>query len=648
MCCYLYSMFGLKRSPEEGLSQKEWEAVERWRRVILGVALEEMNHLSLVANLTTAVGGAPQFGRPNFPVPSGPYPDDLVMELAPFGMDTLEHFIYVERPEGKEITDGSTFQPRLRYSRQPLVGSLMPMAGDYPTVGALYQSIRQSLKALASKIGEKRLFCGCPTIQVGPLESPLPGLTVIRDLESASQALDTIVTQGEGATVELGSHFARYKEIKREYEDLLKENPNFNPGRPVARNPVQRRPPIPEGRVWVTEPLASRYIDMANAIYTLMLRVLVQVYSITGRSRDSKGALLDTAYALMHSLVPIGESLTRMGANSDQPGVNAGMSFAMLRFLSPLEAFSEKAVLTERMGEILSGLEVLEGEVKKFKADHPQMCNCLQRLDEARRPIESARETLSKVEWRLRTSVQAATQVPPAVEIKAAPPRPPAEPMGPPRDPGSSRVDHAEGRSVAVSFEARRCIHNRFCVTLLPKVFKANVPGQWIFPDESSAEGVATVVTQCPSGALQYRAREEGLNEKPPDVNLIHLKENGPYAVRAQIQLNGETAGFRATLCRCGQSKNKPFCDLSHAAAKFQATGEPPSLETDMLPERGGPLRIEPTQDGPLKLTGNVEICCGTGRVVLRTQQVKLCRCGHSKSKPLCDNSHIAAGFKSG
>src|SRR4029434_11186640 len=321
--CYLYGLFGLKRSTEEGLSEKELEAVERWRKVILGIALEEMNHLTLVANLTTAVGGAPQFGRPYFPVPAGPSPDDLIMELAPFDMETLDHFIFVERPEGQAIRDGSGFQRPLRYSREPLAGSLMPMAGNYPTVGSLYQAIRQSLQALAQRIGEKQLFCGCPTIQVGPLESPLPGLNVIRDLESASQALDTIVTQGEGATVEQGSHFARFKEIKREYEELLKENPNFKPGRPAARNPVQRRPPIPEGRVWVTEPLASKYIDMANAIYNLMLRVFVQGFSVTGRSRESKGALLDTAYALMHAMAAIGETLTRMGANAEQPGVNA-------------------------------------------------------------------------------------------------------------------------------------------------------------------------------------------------------------------------------------------------------------------------------------------------------------------------------------
>ncbi|HEX5032972.1 MAG TPA: ferritin-like protein, partial [bacterium] len=400
MCCYLYAMFGLKRSIEEGLNEEELAAVERWRKVMLGVALEEMNHLTLVGNLTTAVGGSPHFGRPNFPTDPGPYPADLVMELAPFNLDTLDHFIYVERPENQAYPDGATFDRGYTYVREPLSGRLMPSAGTYPTVGSLYQSIRRSIAALVERIGEKRLFCGCPTIQIGPLESQLPGLNVIRDQASANLALDTIVTQGEGAAVEEGSHFARFLQIRREYEELIKKNPAFVPGRPVARNPVMRSPIKSAGRVWVTEPLASGYIDMANAIYTLMLRVLVQIYSITGRSRESKRALLDTSYALMHSLVPIAETLTRMNANKDLPGVNAGMSFAMLRSLAPLEAYSEKAVLTERMNEVLSGFKVLQDEVGSFGRDHPELASCLAQLQRAAEPIERARDALLKVEWK--------------------------------------------------------------------------------------------------------------------------------------------------------------------------------------------------------------------------------------------------------
>jgi CDGSH-type Zn-finger protein len=59
----------------------------------------------------------------------------------------------------------------------------------------------------------------------------------------------------------------------------------------------------------------------------------------------------------------------------------------------------------------------------------------------------------------------------------------------------------------------------------------------------------------------------------------------------------------------------------------------------------GGPLRIDPSPNGPLVLRGNLRLMDGRGEVVAQMSRCILCRCGHSKEKPFCDGSHATAGF---
>jgi CDGSH-type Zn-finger protein len=121
--------------------------------------------------------------------------------------------------------------------------------------------------------------------------------------------------------------------------------------------------------------------------------------------------------------------------------------------------------------------------------------------------------------------------------------------------------------------------------------------------------------------------------------------ENGPLVISADLYIEGQEPRTRATLCRCGASKNTPFCDGSHQKNGFTATGEPAAEESEPLEVRNGRLEITPFPDGPLGFSGNVEICSGSGRTLNRTTKGALCRCGESKNKPYCDGSHKAAGF---
>ncbi len=88
----------------------------------------------------------------------------------------------------------------------------------------------------------------------------------------------------------------------------------------------------------------------------------------------------------------------------------------------------------------------------------------------------------------------------------------------------------------------------------------------------------------------------------------MRVREDGPLAIHAELLIEGQPPAYRATLCRCGASKNKPYCDSSHIAAGFRATGEPATKESQPLAARGGQLKLTPAKDGPLLLEGALEL----------------------------------------
>src|SRR5690349_3150802 len=109
MCQYLFAEFSLKEGTGNGLTTEQADAVDRWRKVLHGIAVEEMLHMALVANLMSAIGAAPMFGRPNFPQRSGYFPAEVRLDLLPFGDQALDHSVFLERPEGRRRDDGSEF-----------------------------------------------------------------------------------------------------------------------------------------------------------------------------------------------------------------------------------------------------------------------------------------------------------------------------------------------------------------------------------------------------------------------------------------------------------------------------------------------------------------------------------------------------------
>jgi uncharacterized Fe-S cluster protein YjdI/CDGSH-type Zn-finger protein len=132
------------------------------------------------------------------------------------------------------------------------------------------------------------------------------------------------------------------------------------------------------------------------------------------------------------------------------------------------------------------------------------------------------------------------------------------------------------GKEVEVSFDLDICIHVGECLRGQPKVFDLN-RRPWILPDMAPAEEVAEVVRRCPSGALLYRRLDGGPQEDPDGPTKVTPLRNGPLLVTGKIEVRREDGTVetlpRATLCRCGESRHKPFCDNQHIAAGFRAPG---------------------------------------------------------------------------
>lgn len=203
------------------------------------------------------------------------------------------------------------------------------------------------------------------------------------------------------------------------------------------------------------------------------------------------------------------------------------------------------------------------------------------------------------------------------------------------------------GEAVDVTYNLRRCIHAEECIHRLGEVFD-NSRRPWILPDASSTAQVAQTVEQCPSGALHYAPKDGSAGEATPETNSVHIWHNGPLQFNGDLHIEGQTVDVqgetRATLCRCGASQNKPFCDNSHLHIDFDGTPTAPVL--NIVPEAaGGPLSVTATLNGPLEIKGAFTIYDEDGAVLYSGSETWLCRCGGSGNKPFCDSTHKRIGF---
>jgi CDGSH-type Zn-finger protein len=138
------------------------------------------------------------------------------------------------------------------------------------------------------------------------------------------------------------------------------------------------------------------------------------------------------------------------------------------------------------------------------------------------------------------------------------------------RDPSRVKGETNEyaGREITIVDNTDVCCRDRSCITGLPQVFET------CDPNAASAEDIMSTIRKCPSGALTYKMGGVHCQDFGREPGIVVTK-NGPLKVVGGVFLKDEAGAMPAceehyTLCRCGGSKNKPFCDGTHIDVDFR------------------------------------------------------------------------------
>jgi CDGSH-type Zn-finger protein len=140
----------------------------------------------------------------------------------------------------------------------------------------------------------------------------------------------------------------------------------------------------------------------------------------------------------------------------------------------------------------------------------------------------------------------------------------------------------------------------------------------------------------------------------PEAKGTITIRPNGPYRVEGDVPLEGPDGMLYEpkpaySLCRCGQSANKPYCDATHKECGFIGTEmADPAASAGSVEDVEAASVVRVVRDGPYEVVGAPTLTFSDGRACEKRAFYRLCRCGASKSKPFCDDSHLEVGFRSG
>lgn len=523
------------------------------RDVLQSVAIEEMLHLTLAANIINAIGGQPVLDAPSLLPPhptSLPHSNgSVVLSLRQFSKETLKGFMAVERPTS--------------------IGTAAEDEG-YATIGQFYRAIDEALVRLSDELGEKILFNGDPGRQVTDTiyYGGAGRIITVTDLASARFALREIVAQGEGLDhqsifdgdrdmfhperEELG-HYFRFEQLLLERAYRRGDTPSSGPsGKAVqvdwaAVHPMKENPRSADHAPGTSEREA---MDSFNTSYCTVLQLLERTFNgVPTLLRFATGAM----YGLKQQMI----DLMRIRIDGEAGAV--GPSFEWI----PPE---ERHFVGARVSVLPRGPYLMRGEVDVFdvgeqKKLHGGVCVLCRCGGSRTKPFCDG--THARIGF---VGTESASH-----DLMT-----------------DRRQAYPTADGATVYDDRTRCAHFGQCTDRCPAAFGVN-ENAFVDPSAASTEVLASVVSGCPSGALTFAPTGSTTPMEQHQEPAIHPIVDGPYRVRGGIEVVGTDgqayeARERQTLCRCGQSRNKPFCDGSHWYAEFRDPLPPELVGVDPLP----------------------------------------------------------------
>jgi CDGSH-type Zn-finger protein/rubrerythrin len=523
--------------------------------VILSILIEEMLHMGLVANLLNAVGGSPKLDYAEFiatyPTPLPHSDESFRIPLGKFSREGMQPFLNIERPAAH---------------------AGQPEDENYESIGQFYESIEIGIQYLADTLGTDQVFTGNPGYQISSETTYYGGagrIIAVTDLQSALAAMTEIVEQGEGLDhrsifdgdqnmfhperEEIG-HYFRFQEILhgRYYQkpDTAESGPTgdrFD----VDWSAVHNMRPNPSSSDYLEGSEIRLKMNAFNEGYSDMLRMLERCFNgepdLLASSVGTMYELKVTAVELMQmpsgdGKTTAGPSFEYMAATKDVP---ADKPRIVVRPNGPYVVYgnvplTEKTKIRSAQGEALAWLT--EGTIETDKSY--ALCRCGQSSSKPFCDGTHARINFNGKEKAARNNI-------------------------------ADRQKVLKEECITVKSDRSLCMHASFCNNKVTSMRR-------LMPDSNDIQvrtQIVSMVEHCPSGALTYNLNNLDIDIEPSlplEISVVSEDEQcgGPLFVTGGIDItrsDGEAVEKRnrVNLCRCGASKNKPFCDGRHHKAKW-------------------------------------------------------------------------------